>query len=105
MVLGLPDLRTLSDTDLDALYEAVAAERSARSVRESARMRALAIAEEYEAQASPEAKDIKALAEGAIVGPGERVIVGGTTWRNTSKTWLDPFTSGPVNYPAGWTKN
>ena len=37
-----------------------------------------------------------------MVGPGERIIVDGKTYKNVARAWLNPFKAGPVNFAAGW---
>ena len=62
-------------------------------------------ASEYEqAVAAQNPIDPANLDEGATVGPGEKVIIDGTTWTNVSGAWLDPTTAGPGAFTAGWTQ-
>ena len=38
-----------------------------------------------------------------MVGPGERIIVDGKTYKNVARAWLNPFKAGPDQFslPAG----
>ena len=86
-------LRFMKDDDFVALANRVSDEASRR---EYLRIDA------YEASVSHEAKNIKDLQANAIVGPGERIIVDGKTYKNVARAWLNPFKAGPVNFAAGW---
>nr|DAQ67860.1 MAG TPA: ChiA1-BD-binding domain protein [Caudoviricetes sp.] len=50
------------------------------------------------------AKDVSKMDLAATIGPGERVLVDGVTWKNVCNQWLSPFTQGPKDFWRGWMK-
>ena len=95
-------LRFMDETDFVALAERVSAENSRREYLRDCKKEVDARIDAYEASVSHEAKDLKSLQAGAMVGPGERITVNGKTYKNVARAWLNPFKAGPVNFAAGW---
>lgn len=95
-------LRFMSDADFVALAERVSTENSRREYLRDCKKEVDARIDAYEASVSHEAKDLKSLQAGAMVGPGERITVNGKTYKNVARAWLNPFKAGPVNFAAGW---
>lgn len=95
-------LRFMDETDFVALAERVSAENSRRAYLRDCKAEVDARIDAYEKSVSHEAKNIKDLQQGAMVGPGERIIVDGKTYKNVARAWLNPFKAGPVNFAAGW---
>lgn len=100
-----PDLTVLTDEGLADLYSALLREIERRRVLADAQARQAEIARAYQdAVASAPPKNFATLAEGAVFGPGERIIIDGVEWINSSGTFLSPFTAGPAQYPQGWQR-
>lgn len=98
-------LRAASEDNLIALYQRVSEEVSRRSYLRDCRARVMELVEAYEQSVTfVEAKDIKSLAQGATIGPGEILRIGQDFYKNVSHAWLDPFKAGPTNFVAGWEK-
>lgn len=96
------DIRRMSDDEFYALANIVLTEQSKRNFLRSCYDEVRERVAAYERYASKEAKDLKSLADGAIIGPGEVVGVDGVFYENISGGWLNPFTAGPTNFLAGW---
>ena len=95
-------LRFMADADFNALAERVSVEFTRRDTLRNCKEEVDKRIDVYMQSVSPEAKDIKSLQADALVGPGEQIIVTGKTYKNVSRTWLNPFKAGPVNFAAGW---
>ena len=95
-------LRFMTDAEFVALAERVSAENSRREYLRDCKKEVDARIDAYEASVSHEAKDLKNLQPGAMVGPGERIVVDKKTYKNVARAWLNPFKAGPVNFAAGW---
>ena len=95
-------LRFMKDDDFVALANRVSDEASRREYLRDCKNEVDRRIDAYEASVSHEAKNIKDLQANAIVGPGERIIVDGKTYKNVARAWLKPFKAGPVNFAAGW---
>ena len=95
-------LRSMNETDFVALAERVSAENSRRGYLRDCKAEVDARIDAYEASVSHEAKDLKSLQPGAMIGPGERIAINGKTYKNVARAWLNPFKAGPVNFAAGW---
>ena len=95
-------LRILSDADFFPLAERVSAETSRRGYLRDCKAEVDARIDAYEGSVSHEAKDIKSLQPGALIGPGERITVDKKTYKNVARAWLNPFKAGPINFAAGW---
>ena len=95
-------LRFMADSDFNSLAERVSEELSRRSLLRDCKSEVDARIDAYERAAATEAKNIKDLQQGAVVGPGERIVVDGKTYKNVARAWLNPFKAGPVNFAAGW---
>lgn len=99
------DIAALPDSDLAILHIAVLREIDRRQVIADARARQAEIARAYQdAIAGSPPRDIGSVPDGAVVGPGEHVIIDGTEWVNSSGTFLSPHAAGPVAYPQGWQR-
>lgn len=96
------DIRGMSDADFYALANVVLAEQTKRNFLRDCYDEVRERVAAYEQYASKEPKDLKSLADGAIIGPGEVVSVGGVSYENVSGGWLNPFTAGPTNFLTGW---
>ena len=96
------DLTTLTDEDLDALRVAVLTEQERRHLIADAPAQQKAVADRYAAAVAAAAPTPWA-SLGDRVGPGQRVIWNGNTWRNTSGAWL-PTTATPATWPQGWAQ-
>lgn len=95
-------LRFMTDAEFVALAERVSTENSRREYLRDCKKEVDARIDAYEASVSHEAKDLKNLQPGAMVGPGERIVVDKKTYKNVARAWLNPFKAGPVNFAAGW---
>lgn len=100
-----PDFTALTDEGLADLYSGLLREIERRRVLADAQARQAEIARAYqEAISSTPPKDLADLGEGAVIGPGERIIIDGTEWTNSSGAFLSPHTAGPTAYPQGWQR-
>lgn len=100
-----PDFTALTDEGLADIYSGLLREIERRRVLADAQARQAEIARAYQdAIASAPPKDIAALPQGAVVGPGERITIDGTEWTNSSGAFLSPHTAGPAQYPQGWQR-
>lgn len=95
-------LRFMTDAEFVALAERVSAENSRREYLRDCKKEVDARIDAYEASVSHDAKDLKGLQPGAMIGPGERITVNGKTYKNVARAWLNPFKAGPVNFAVGW---
>ena len=95
-------LRFMTDDDFNGLAERVSTEFSRRTLLRDCKAEVDQRITAYEQAAATEAKNIKDLQRDALVGPGERIIVDGKTYKNVARAWLNPFKAGPVNFAAGW---
>lgn len=103
-VLDEATLQGLSDLELSDLYQDVMVEFARRDALRLAREAAVKVAQDFaEAVKDEPAKDVSKLDLAATIGPGERVLVDGVTWKNVSGQWLSPFTQGPKDW-RGWMK-
>lgn len=104
-VLAEVALQGLSDDELNALYQRVLGEFSRRDALKVAQEAAVKAAQDFANAVRDEpAKDMSKLDLTAVIGPGERVLVDGVTWKNVSGQWLSPFTQGPKDFWRGWIK-
>lgn len=104
-VLDEATLQGLSDLELSDLYQDVMVEFARRDALRLAREAAVKVAQDFaEAVKDEPAKDVSKLDLAATIGPGERVLVDGVTWKNVSGQWLSPFTQGPKDFWRGWMK-
>lgn len=104
-VLTEAALQGLSDLELSDLYQNVMAEFARRDALRLAHEAAAKAAQDFaEAVKDEPAKDVSKLDLAATIGPGERVLVDGVTWKNVSGQWLSPFTQGPKDFWRGWMK-
>ena len=95
-------LRFMKDTDFIELANRVSAEASRREYLRDCKAEVDARIDAYENRSRMEAKEHQGLQQGAMVGPGERIIVDGKTYKNVARAWLNPFKAGPINFAAGW---
>lgn len=98
------DIAIMSDAEFYELAALVNPEQDRRRFLQEAKNEVDQRVDLYEQFASAEAKPLKSLAEGAIIGPGERISVDGVVYKNVSRAWLNPFKAGPANFIAGWEK-
>lgn len=104
-VLAEATLQGLSDLELSDLYQNVMVEFARRDALRAAQEAAARAAQDFaEAVKDEPAKDVSKLDLAATIGPGERVLVDGVTWKNVSGQWLSPFTQGPKDFWRGWMK-
>lgn len=104
-VLAEVALQGLSDDELNALYQRVLGEFSRRDALKVAQEAAVKAAQDFANAVRDEpAKDMSKLDLTTVIGPGERVLVDGVTWKNVSGQWLSPFTQGPKDFWRGWIK-
>lgn len=98
-------LQGLSDGELADLYQNVMVEFARRDALRTAQEAAVKAAKDYaEAVKREPAKDVDKMDLSALAGPGERVLVNGTIWKNVSGQWLSPFTQGPKEFWRGWVQ-
>lgn len=98
-------LQGLTDLELADLYQNVMVEFGRRDALKSAQEAAAKAAKDYaEAVKREPAKDAGKMDLAATIGPGERVLIDGVTWKNVSGQWLSPFTQAPKDYWRGWVK-
>ena len=97
-------LRFMADSDFNSLAERVSEELSRRSLLRDCKSEVDARIDAYERAAATEAKNIKDLQQGAVVGPGERIVVDGKTYKNVARVRLYRVQAGPVNFAAGWAE-
>ena len=98
------DIKMMSDADFNKLAAIVNAEQDKRNFLKECKAEVDKRIDAYIEYASKEAKDLRALADGATIGPGEIIKSGNDYYKNVSRAWLDPFKAGPVNFIAGWEK-
>ena len=104
-VLAEAALQGLSDGELMALYQSVMVEFARRDALKAAQAATVKAAQDFaEAVKDEPAKDVSKLDLTATIGPGERVLGDGVTWKNVSGQWLSPFTQGPKDFWRGWMK-
>lgn len=104
-ILAEATLQGLSDLELSDLYQNVMVEFARRDALKVAQEAAAKAAQDFaEAVKDEPAKDVSKLDLAATIGPGERVLVDGVTWKNVSGQWLSPFTQGPKDFWRGWMK-
>lgn len=104
-VLAEATLQGLSDLELSDLYQNVMVEFARRDALKVAQEAAAKAAQDFaEAVKDEPAKDVSKLDLAATIGPGERVLVDGVTWKNVSGQWLSPFMQGPKDFWRGWMK-
>lgn len=95
-------LKFMSNADFYPLTERVTSEFERRSFIKDCKSEIDQRIDAYERYASTEEKDLKTLADGAMIGPGERLKVGDRVYKNVARAWLNPFKAGPANFIAGW---
>lgn len=95
-------LRFMSDADFNGLAERVTVEFTRRDTLRNCKEEVDKRIDVYMQSVSPEAKNLKDLQAGALIGPGERITVDGKTYKNVARTWLNPFKAGPINFALGW---
>lgn len=97
------DLTILTDEDLDDLRIAVLTEHERRQrIRDAAEL-TQTIADRHAADVADDpARNIADVEQHEAIGPGGRVIIGGTEWINATAAWLSPHAAGPDAYPLGW---
>lgn len=95
-------LRFMSDADFNGLAERVTVEFTRRDTLRNCKEEVDKRIDVYMQSVSPEAKNLKDLQAGALIGPGERISVDGKTYKNVARTWLNPFKAGPINFALGW---
>lgn len=95
-------LRFMSDADFNGLAERVTVEFTRRDTLRNCKEEVDKRIDVYMQSVSPEAKNLKDLQAGALIGPGERITVDGKTYKNVARTWLNPFEAGPINFALGW---
>ena len=104
-VLAEATLQGLTEDELNALYQSVMVEFARRDALRVAQEAAAKAAQDFaEAVKDEPAKDVSKLDLAATIGPGERVLVDGVTWKNVSGQWLSPFAQGPKDFWRGWMK-
>ena len=96
------DFSTYTDTDLDALRVQVLTEQERRRLIADAPAQQKTLAAQY-ATAVATAAPTPWASLTDRVGPGQRVVWNGNTWRNTSGAWL-PTTATPATWPQGWAQ-
>ena len=98
-------LQGLSEGELMALYQVVMVEFARRDALKASREAAAKAAQDFaEAVKDEPAKDVSKLDLSATIGPGERALIDGVTWKNVSAQWLSPFAQGPKDFWRGWMK-
>jgi hypothetical protein len=99
------NLKTLTDTELDALINDALNEKENRTLLALAEAQARKAADDYAKAVGEEpAKEIESLDVSATIGPQGRVQIAGVEWVNISGAWLSPFKAGPKVNPAGWMR-
>ena len=98
------DIATMGDEEFYDLAALVNSEQDRRRFLREAKGEVDQRIDLYMQFASEEAKPLKSLAEGAAIGPGERISVDGVVYVNVARAWLNPFKAGPANFIAGWEK-
>lgn len=96
------DIKMMDDAEFKKLAAIVNAEQDKRAFLQDCKAEVDKRIDTYVEYASTEAKDIKSLQPGAVVGPGELLNVDGKTYKNVARAWLNPFKAGPINFAAGW---
>lgn len=104
-VLAEVTLQGLTQDELNGLYQSVMVEFARRDALRAAQEAAVKAAQDFaEAVRDEPAKDVGKMDLAATIGPGERVLVDGVTWKNVSGQWLSPFAQGPKDFWRGWMK-
>ena len=99
------DVEALSYEDLFNLYHLVKAELEKKRLVREAEMQLKDLTERYKAAVSDDpAKKLDSMAKGETVGPGQKLIIDGVEWTNSSGAFLSPHTAGPSQYPQGWQR-
>lgn len=99
------DVEALSYEDLFNLYHLVKAELEKKRLVRGAEMQLKDLTERYKAAVSDDpAKKLDSMAKGETVGPGQKLIIDGVEWTNSSGAFLSPHTAGPSQYPQGWQR-
>lgn len=99
------DVEALSYEDLFNLYHLVKAELEKKRLVREAEMQLKDLTERYKAAVSDDpAKKLGSMAKGETVGPGQKLIIDGVEWTNSSGAFLSPHTAGPSQYPQGWQR-
>lgn len=96
------DIKMMDDAEFNKLASIVNAEQDKRAFLRDCKAEVDKRIDAYVEYAPTEAKDIKGLQRGAMVGPGELLNVDGKTYKNVARAWLNPFKAGPINFAAGW---
>lgn len=99
------DVEALSYEDLFNLYHLVKAELEKKRLVREAEMQLKDLTERYKAAVSNDpAKKLDSMAKSETVGPGQKLIIDGVEWTNSSGAFLSPHTAGPSQYPQGWQR-
>lgn len=99
------DVEALSYEDLFNLYHLVKAELEKKRLVREAEIQLKDLTERYKAAVSDDpAKKLDSVAKDETVGPGQKLIIDGVEWTNSSGAFLSPHTAGPSQYPQGWQR-
>lgn len=98
-------VQSMTDAELEEARNLVGAEYETRRIRNNAQQLMRELADQYAAAMSgADVKNLEHLSPGALIGPGERIIIRGATWVNVSSSFLHPIEAGPKLFPAGWAR-
>ncbi len=104
--LDTVDFQSLTDEEMDAVYERFQVEFLRRQKKREAENLAREAALMYsESVKDDEPLDVETLNIATTIGPSGRVLIDGKVWKNVSDAWLSPFTAGPDQYPQGWARD
>jgi hypothetical protein len=92
----------MADADFNSLAERVSVEFTRRDTLRNCKEEVDKKIDVYIQSVSPEAKNLKDLQAGAMIGPGELIAVDGKTYKNVARAWLNPFKAGPLTFLNGW---
>ncbi len=96
------DIKMMDDAEFNKLAAIVNAEQDKRAFLQDCKAEVDKRIDTYVEYASTEAKDIKSLQPGAMVGPGELLSIDGKVYKNVARAWLNPFKAGPLTFINGW---
>ena len=96
------DIKMMDDADFNKLAAIVNAEQDKRTFLQDCKAEVDKRIDTYVEYASTEAKNIKSLQPGAMVGPGELLSIDGKVYKNVARAWLNPFKAGPLTFINGW---
>ena len=104
--LDTVDFQSLTDEEMDAVYDRFQVEFLRRQKKREAENLAREAALMYsESVKDDEPLDVETLNIATTIGPSGRVLIDGKVWKNVSDSWLSPFTAGPDQYPQGWARD